>query len=281
MPTFETPQPISATIEPVVGDVTIVASDRSDTIVDVRPSDPDNESDVEAAERTTVDFSGGTLTVKAPKPSPFNWSNKTRSITVRVELPTGSDLHGSAAMGDVTVTGRLGDVAYKTSAGNIQLDEAATVSARTSAGDVLGTRFTGRSTVSTSSGRLHVGELVEGGELKNSNGTTVVGATGGPLKARASNGAITVEVAADDVEAKTAMGAVRVLDVRHGSLALETAMGDIEVGVREGTAAWLDVTTKLGRVRNEMESSGAPDQHADKVEVRASTALGDITVRRA
>jgi hypothetical protein len=58
-------------------------------------------------------------------------------------------------------------------------------------------------------------------------------------------------------------------------------MGEIEVGVREGSAAWLDVKTKFGRVRNEMTTSDAPAEHADKVEVHANTAFGDVIVRRA
>ena len=36
MPTFETPDPISVTID-IVGDARITASDRTDTVVTVRP----------------------------------------------------------------------------------------------------------------------------------------------------------------------------------------------------------------------------------------------------
>jgi hypothetical protein len=39
MPTFDTPEPISVTVEFGVGDLRIVASDRADTMVEVRPSD--------------------------------------------------------------------------------------------------------------------------------------------------------------------------------------------------------------------------------------------------
>ena len=46
MPTFETPEPITATIDVTVGDVRISAGDRSDTVVDVRPSDASNDEDV-------------------------------------------------------------------------------------------------------------------------------------------------------------------------------------------------------------------------------------------
>ena len=46
MPTFETPQPITATIDVAVGDVRISAVDRGATVVEVRPSDASNEEDV-------------------------------------------------------------------------------------------------------------------------------------------------------------------------------------------------------------------------------------------
>ena len=281
MPKFDTPDPITANIEPGIGYVTIAASDRGDTVVEVRPTNPHDESDVDAAERTPVDFAGGTLTVKGPRINPFSWSNKTRSIDVTVELPTGSHLHGNSGIGDLTATGRLGDVSYKTGLGHVQLDEAAGLSISSATGNVLGTRITGKASISTASGRLHVGELVAGGVLKNSNGATVVGTARGPLKVRSANGDITVEEATDDVEAKTAAGAVRVLDAGRGALTLETSMGEIEVGIREGSAAWLDVKTKFGRVRNEMTASGAPAEHADKVEIHANTAFGDVIVRRA
>ena len=148
-------------------------------------------------------------------------------------------------------------------------------------GNVLGNRITGKATITTASGRLHVGELAGGGVLKNSNGNTVIGTARGAIKVRSANGDITVEEASDDVEAKTANGAVRVLDANRGSLTLETAMGEIEVGIHEGSAAWLDIKTKFGRVRNEMTASGAPAADAEKLEVHATTAFGDVVVRRA
>jgi DUF4097 and DUF4098 domain-containing protein YvlB len=281
MPKFDTPEPITANIEPGVGSVTIVAGNRVDTVVAIRPTNPDNEADTDAAARTTVDFVGNALTIRGSKINPLIGPNKkTGSIDVTVELPAGSHLHGKTGMGDLTATGRLGDVSYKTGLGRIQFDEAAALSVSSGAGNVLGNRVTGKATVTTGSGRLHVGELADGGALKNSNGVAVVGVAGGPVKIRCANGDITVEEAADDVEAKTANGAVRVLDAVRGSLTLETAMGEIEVGIRKGSAAWLDVKTKFGKVRNELTASGAPAEQADKVEIHANTAFGDVSVRR-
>ncbi len=61
MPTFDTPEPISVTLDVGMGDIQVVASDRTDTVVDVRPSDPAKKSDVTAAEQTRVEYASGRL----------------------------------------------------------------------------------------------------------------------------------------------------------------------------------------------------------------------------
>ena len=59
MPVFDTPEPISVTIDLGLGDIRIAASDRADTVVDVRPTDESNEPDVRAAEQTRVEYTAG------------------------------------------------------------------------------------------------------------------------------------------------------------------------------------------------------------------------------
>ena len=73
-----------------VGDLRIVASDRTDTMVEVRPSDAAKKADMTAAEQTRVEYAGGRLLIKAPK----SWRQYTfrgggESVDVQVELPAG------------------------------------------------------------------------------------------------------------------------------------------------------------------------------------------------
>lgn len=280
MPSYDTPEPITASIEPVVGNVRIVASDRTDTTVEVRPSNEADASDVRAAEQTRVEFTGGTLTVKGPRSRPLDFSNKSRSIDVTVELPAGSTLHGSTGVGDLHSTGRLGTVRYKCGAGHVQLDHTRDLDLHSGAGDVAVEQVEGNADISTGTGQVRVGAVTGTAVVKNSNGATTIGSAGGAVRARAANGDIIVEHAEDGVEAKTANGAVRVQDAARGALTLETAMGELEIGIRAGSAAWLDVKTRFGRVRNEMDEAVAPDGATDKVEVRASTSFGDISIHR-
>jgi hypothetical protein len=58
-------------------------------------------------------------------------------------------------------------------------------------------------------------------------------------------------------------------------------MGKVEVGVRRGVAALLDLETSWGKVLNGLDASDAPQPGQPSVEVRARTGFGDIRVFRA
>ena len=54
----------------------------------------------------------------------------------------------------------------------------------------------------------------------------------------------------------------------------------VAVGIREGTAAYLDVRAAAGKVYNALEPSDGPEPSAETVELRARTTAGDVVVRR-
>ena len=113
MPTFDTPEPISATLDLVVGDVRITASDRADTVVEVRPSDASNEADVQGRRADPRRVRRRRLLVKAPKQRSLGLFGKAGSIDVTIELPAGSQVHGDASVG-----GRSAATAGSASAGS-------------------------------------------------------------------------------------------------------------------------------------------------------------------
>jgi hypothetical protein len=83
MPTFATPEPITVSIELSVGDVRIVATDRTDTVVQVRPSDDSRELDVRDAEQTRVEQTPDGLVVKTPRPRGLGLLGKPGSVDGR------------------------------------------------------------------------------------------------------------------------------------------------------------------------------------------------------
>jgi DUF4097 and DUF4098 domain-containing protein YvlB len=280
MPTFDTPEPISATIDLVLGDVRISAGDRSTTVVEVHPSDASDAEDVKAAELTRVEYANKQLVVKAPKLRSWLSRSGGGSIDVTIELPAGSHLHGTLGSADLHCDCRLGDCHIKTGLGRIRLDEVGTLSLKSGAGDISVERVTGDAEVTAGSGDVRLGELGASAVIKNSNGDTWVGVAGGELRIKAANGSIAVDVAHAGVDAKSANGDVRLGEVVRGSVALETHIGDLEVGIREGTAAWLDVSSTAGRVHNALDAADAPEPSTETVEVRARAALGEIVIRR-
>ena len=280
MPSFATPEPISATIDVPVGDVRISAGDGGATIIDVRPTDASNEEDVEVAQRTRVEYGDEQLLVKAPRSRSWTPRRGGGSIDVTVELPAGSHLHGAGQLADFRCEGRLGDCRIKTGVGQIRVDRADTPRLRTGIGDIALDHATGQAELTAGSGDVRVGQLDGGAVIKSSNGDTWVGAADGDLRLSAANGNITVEAAHAGVVAKSANGDVRLSEVVRGSIVLETRLGDLEVGIREGTAAWLDVSAKAGRVHNALDAAEAPEPSAETVEVRARTSAGSVVIRR-
>ena len=66
-----------------------------------------------------------------------------------------------------------------------------------------------------------------------------------------------------------------------GVVEIDSASGDVEVGVAAGTAAWLDVQALSGGVSSSLEPTDSPGDDAETVSIHAHTLSGDIRVRRA
>ena len=74
---------------------------------------------------------------------------------------------------------------------------------------------------------------------------------------------------------------MRVAEAVQGSVEARTGYGEIQVGIPDGTAAWLDLSTGYGQVHNGLDRSGPPEPGEESVEVRAHSGYGDITINRA
>ena len=280
MPTFDTPEPISITMALGVGDVRITASERSDTIVLVSPSDRTDPDDVKAAEQTRIDYTPGQLLIKAPRTGKCHGPRGAgESIEVAIELPAGSHVQGQGAMADLHCAGRLGEFRFTTASGQIEIDHTGPLRLSTGHGSITVNHAGGHAVV-TGSGAVRIREIDGSAVIKNLNGDTWVGEVTGDLRCHAANGDISVDRALGTVGAKTASGNVRIGEVECGSVVLGTASGDVEVGIREGTAALLDVRSQFGGVHNSLTAADGPEPSDQRVRVRARTNYGDIAIRR-
>ena len=285
---FNTPSPIAVALDLYVADVRFAVSDRADTIVEVSPSDPNKAADVKAAENTRVEYDDATRTLsivsRKPRNRFVNFSSKRpESIDVVIQLPTDSDVRGEADLGDFQADGMLGTVALKTDLGAVRLAETGPLNVRNGVGAITVEGVSGPAEVHTGSSDIRIGAVDGTADVSTGNGKVRVALVTGPANVKATNGSVAVDRALSDITAANSNGEVWIGEVVRGKVSATSKNGSVEVGVREGSAAWLELNTDVGRVYNELASSDAPEagDPADKVEVRASTKLGDVTIRRA
>ncbi|WP_116247948.1 DUF4097 family beta strand repeat-containing protein [Nocardiopsis sp. FIRDI 009] len=161
MQTFDTPAPISTVLDIPAGRIRLIAADRTDTTVEVLPSDAANGRDVKAAEQTRVTYGDGVLRVETA-PERNRILGHPGSIELTVQLPTGSRVDARAASAEFRSVGRLGDVAFDGQHATVKLDETENARLTTLAGDVTVGRLGGPAEISTGKGDIRVTEAVRG-----------------------------------------------------------------------------------------------------------------------
>ncbi|MGC5165543.1 DUF4097 family beta strand repeat-containing protein [Luteimicrobium sp. DT211] len=285
---FPTPGPVVLDAELGWARLDVVASDRDDTVVTVRPHRPDRSGDVRLASETSVDLAGGVVQIRTPRSWRFNPLGPSKdSVDVLVELPEGSELRGRVAAGTLLTRGVLGAVTFRTSAGDVRVDEAGPVDLQSSAGAITVGRATGTVALTAGAGAVRVREIAGDATVKCNNGSTTIGEITGTLSVKSAHADVTVENARGDVEVKGSYGQTVVERIDRGQVRVESGYGSIEVGVPEGVAAWLDLGSKSGLVRSELEPASAPGADGPDasdagatVEIHAQTSWGDVIVRR-
>ena len=282
MTTFTTAGPIELTVElGVRSDIWITAVDRNEASVDIQPREPSRALDARVAEHTVVEFSGGRLTVKLRQWRGPSWFSDGGAVDVTIEVPIGSSLDVSSGMGALDADGEFGAVSLRTGMGGIRIDQCTRLRAKTGQGDITIGGAVGHAEITTGTGKVRAGEIEGSAAIKNSNGETLITEVTGELRVSASNGDIDVARVGGNVVAKASNGAVRIGEVARGTITVATASGSIDVGVRTGTAAWLDLSSNYGRVYNSLAAADGAGAAENTVQVRARNAYGDITVHRA
>jgi Putative adhesin len=262
MPTFDTPEPILAYIEVVTGSVRLSASDRDDTVVEVRPRDPSRSSDVKAAEQARISYRNGKLTVTGGRK--YISIGRGGAVEIDIALPSGSRLEASSVSANVESDGALAECRVSTVSGDLQLDTVdGNIKVDSVSGDVSARSVTGNVTISTASGNSTI-DLLEG-----------------DVKFQSASGGMTIGRLRGNAKAQTASGSVAVAGAVNGAFTAHTASGEVEIGIPQGTAARLDLRTKSGVVTNALEPSDGPAEDDETLVVQARTGSGDIMVRRA
>ncbi|MBO3084853.1 DUF4097 family beta strand repeat-containing protein [Cellulomonas fengjieae] len=281
MPSYQTPTPIDLAVNVQVGEMQVVAGDRTETVVTVSATNPAKAGNRRGAEETKVDFDGTRLTITGPRPR-LAWigAGPDDSVDVLVELPTGSRFTGEIAMGAVRTIGRLGATRIKSSMGDVEVDATGDLWLRAGHGSVSVGTADGTAEITADHGQIRIGTVTDDAILKAAHGSIQVERAAGDLEAKLSYGDLEVTTALGSVAAKTAYGSIRLREVSSGSIQIESGYGQVTVGISPGVPAWLDLSSKSGHVRNQLDGDRGPTGSEQAVAVRARTQAGDIHIQR-
>ena len=259
--TFQAPAPVRLTVEIPKGRISVTAQETAETTIELVAPHGDSTAldliaDAEIAQR------GDEIVVRIRRERRM-WFGFGGDVDALITVPVGSAVQLGTGAGGIRTTGKLGAVEVQTGAGSVRLDAASEVKARTGAGAIAVAEVSGSISVKSGSGAVELGRI--GGDAKITTGA----------------GDIEVGEAGDSVEAFTAAGSVKVRRADHGRVKAKTMAGRVSVGVANGTAALLDVSTMSGRVRSDLASADAPAGSDKRLELNIRTMSGDVHVARA
>ena len=235
---FESHRPASLYVEIGKGSVQVVATDTTESYVEVTGRDA---ADV----RVTQD--GDEITVVAPR---------MRSVDGTVgtaKLKSGS--------GEVRVDTLAGPAVIETGSGDILVDEAR-----------------GELRIKSGSGSINLGQVASSVAVSTGSGDVEIGTTNGPTVVKTGSGDLKVADARTDVSLTTGSGDFVIGAANRGRLSAKGASGDVHVGIPAGIPVWTDISTVSGEIHSNLHGAGEPGEGADHVELRAKTVSGDIVL---
>jgi hypothetical protein len=268
---FDTPEPIDLYVENGRGLVDVTATDTIETTVRITG---------DRAEEFDVRDLGDRIAIIAP-PRSGGFLGKAPRAEIVVEVPVASALHAKVGSSDVVTHGRFADTRVDSGSGDVTLDI-----------------VEGDAVLQSGSGDLVVEHLVGEAHLKSGSGDVLVRHAESSLVVTTGSGDVRVDAARDDLAVKTGSGDARVLslgseavfttgsgdlvvdEVAAGRITAKTASGDVRIGVVAGTPVWTDVRTASGRLTSTLAGTGEPAPDQPYLEVRATTASGDVTLHQ-
>ncbi|MDC2960356.1 DUF4097 family beta strand repeat-containing protein [Streptomyces gilvifuscus] len=179
MQKFDTTAPVLAVLAIPAGRVQLIAADRADTTVEVRPADASKNRDVKAAEQIEVVYGDGVVRVTAPE-AKNQLFGPSGAVEVTVQLPTGSRVEAKAAGVELRVVGSLGDLSFDGAYRQTKIDEAASIRLTAVDGDVEIGRLGGSADISTARGDIRIDEAGRGTlDLRTDSGDITVAVAAG------------------------------------------------------------------------------------------------------
>jgi DUF4097 and DUF4098 domain-containing protein YvlB len=264
--TFETPDPVALYVELGAGNLTVEAADTNESRVEITGPRADD---------FTVEHRGQHLVVVPPKSRFFGIG--TDDHTVRVVVPTGSDLATKTGSANTDTVGTLGVVKLKTGSGDIEVERAqGPVVVDSGSGDIRCHEAAAEVRIKSGSGDIDLGEVRGTTGISTGSGDVVIGSAHERTVIKTGSGDLELKRSESDVSLTTASGDLTIGTAPRGKITAKNVSGDVRIGIPAGTPVWTDVNSVTGSVASNLQSAGKPADGQDYVELRATTVSGDV-----
>ena len=269
--TFDTPEPIALHVENGRGTVDVTATDTTETTVRITG---------ERAEEFDVRDLGDRIAIIAPKGSGGFFGRDPRHEIV-VEVPDGSALTAKVGSSDVAAHGHFADTRVDCGSGDISLDVVdGTTVVQSGSGDLVAAHLVGEARIKSGSGDIRVHRADSGLVVTSGSGDVRVDSASGEVAVKTGSGDAQLGSVTGDVVFTTGSGDLTIAQASSGRVTAKTASGDVRIGVAAGTPVWTDVRTASGRLSSSLPTTGEPAADQPFLEVRATTASGDVTLHQ-
>jgi len=270
---FSTPGEVRLDLRIPEGRIDIETVDGAETTVELTGPDEDELRERAEIRHREVDGVHEVRVAFEPRSGGFGFSLGSIRMEVRLEevrlyvtVPHGAAVRAETGSADTRGRGSFGPTEVKTGSGDVAFDSAAEAAVKTGSGDVSLDCVEGDAVVSSGSGDVRIDRI------------------GGEDVIRTASGDVELGAVARGLTIQTASGDQDIRSVTEGDVYLQSASGDIRVGVRRGSRFFIDARSMSGETTSDLDLTDMPvddEEGGPLVELRATAMSGDIHVARA
>ncbi|GAA2782576.1 DUF4097 family beta strand repeat-containing protein [Saccharopolyspora taberi] len=216
-----------------------------------------SEPFAEAVRQTRIDLTGSRLAVRSPASGPLRGI----PLEITIKAPLDSQLGVHTDSGKVAVSGAVSRLQLRSGSGEVIVDE-----------------VTGTASARTGSGQMRLGTMRSGVQARSGSGDVEIGALEAASSVVTGSGNVWLGEVHNDVLVRSGSGDITVADAAKGQVELITGSGELQVSIRRGVLAEVDLTSSTGSASSDLPVADEPPEEEPKLRIFGRTGNGDVLV---